>query len=181
MENFNQKQIDERNSNASNEDLSLTVNFQGEREKDMFESISTDEDNESIANSEYAMEGSAQKYHVSDEDFDEIKDAPSESIEDKVNDDLDYTSYNAKINILGTDGKLQLGEDKIAIKKYFSREIKPNLMEFPSLRDKLDYLVENEYYDGEVLDKYDFDFIKRVYKRCSSYNCLLYTSDAADE
>lgn len=170
MDNFNQKQTDNITTNITQDKTLDSMNTISEREKDMFESISSNKEKESMLNGESSMEGSAQKHHISDEDFKEIKDNKIESIEDKVNDDLDYTSYNAKINILGEDGKLQLGEDKIAIKKYFSREIKPNFMDFPSLREKLDYLIENDYYDGEMLSKYDFDFIKRVYKRCSSYN-----------
>ena len=77
---------------------------------------------------------------------------------------LSYQDLNAMINLWGTDQKLQLDKDKLAVRKYFLEHVNQNTVFFHSLKERLDYLVENEYYEKEVLDQYSFDFIEKLEK-----------------
>jgi ribonucleoside-diphosphate reductase alpha chain len=83
-------------------------------------------------------------------------------------DNYSYHELNAMLNIYGNDGKIQFDKDKAAAKAYFLDHVNQNTVFFHSLEEKLGYLVENEYYDKAVLDKYDFDFIKSLFKEAYS-------------
>jgi ribonucleoside-diphosphate reductase alpha chain len=76
-----------------------------------------------------------------------------------------YHELNAMLNLYGPNGEIQFDKDKEAAKAYFLDHVNQNTVFFHSLEEKIDYLVENEYYDKEVLDKYDFDFIKSRFKQ----------------
>lgn len=75
-----------------------------------------------------------------------------------------YYELNNQVNIPDSNGRIQLGKDKEAAKAYFKEYVNGNTWFFHSLKEKLDYLVENEYIDNEVLEKYSFDFIKKLFK-----------------
>ena len=76
-----------------------------------------------------------------------------------------YHELNAMLNLYGEDGKIQFDKDKEAAKAYFLDHVNQNTVFFHSLEEKIDYLVENEYYDKTLLDMYDFDFIKDRFKQ----------------
>ena len=76
-----------------------------------------------------------------------------------------YHELNAMLNLYGPNGEIQFDKDKEAAKAYFLDHVNQNTVFFHSLEEKIDYLVENEYYDKEVLDQYDFDFIKDKFKQ----------------
>ncbi|BDQ00815.1 ribonucleoside-diphosphate reductase subunit alpha 2 [Aquiluna sp. KACHI24] len=75
---------------------------------------------------------------------------------------LSYQDLNAMINLWGEDQKLQLEKDKLAVRKYFLDHVNQNTVFFHSLKERLDYLVENEYYEKEILDQYSFEFIQQL-------------------
>ena len=75
---------------------------------------------------------------------------------------MSYQDLNAMINLWGDDQKLQLQKDKLAVRKYFLDHVNQNTVFFHSLEERLDYLVENEYYEKEILDQYSFEFIKKL-------------------
>jgi ribonucleoside-diphosphate reductase alpha chain len=77
---------------------------------------------------------------------------------------LSYHELNAMINLWDEDGKLQLDKDKLAARKYFLDHVNQNTVFFHSLKERLDYLVENEYYEKSVLDQYRFEFIEELEK-----------------
>ena len=77
---------------------------------------------------------------------------------------LSYQDLNAMINLWGTDQKLQLDKDKLAVRKYFLEHVNQNTVFFHSLKERLGYLIENEYYEKEVLDQYAFEFIEKLEK-----------------
>lgn len=82
---------------------------------------------------------------------------------------MDYHSLNAMLNLYGPDGKIQFDKDREAANQYFLQHVNQNTVFFHSLKEKLDYLVENEYYEQEVLDQYSFEFIKSLMKRAYGY------------
>lgn len=75
---------------------------------------------------------------------------------------LDYHALNAMLNLYGPDGKIQFDADKRAAREYFLQHVNQNTVFFHSLKERLDYLVEKEYYEPEVLAKYPFEFIQQL-------------------
>ena len=77
---------------------------------------------------------------------------------------LSYHELNAMINLWDAEGKMQLDKDRLAVRKYFLEHVNQNTVFFHSLQERLDYLVENEYYEKEILDQYRFEFIEELEK-----------------
>jgi ribonucleoside-diphosphate reductase alpha chain len=84
-------------------------------------------------------------------------------------DNYSYHELNAMINLWDADGKLQLHKDKDAARAYFLDHVNQNTVWFHDIEEKLDYLVENEYYEKEVLEQYDADFVKEAFKYAYSF------------
>ncbi len=82
---------------------------------------------------------------------------------------LDYKSLNAMLNLYSDEGKLQLDKDKEATRRYFLDHVNQNTIFFHSVEEKLSYLVENGYYQVEVLNNYSDSFIKDLFKRAYAY------------
>ncbi|MFV4912507.1 class 1b ribonucleoside-diphosphate reductase subunit alpha [Microbacterium lacticum] len=78
---------------------------------------------------------------------------------------LDYHALNAMLNLYGADGKIQFDADQRAAREYFLQHVNQNTVFFHSLKERLDYLVEKEYYEGALLEKYPFEFIQRLNDR----------------
>ncbi|MBD8024817.1 class 1b ribonucleoside-diphosphate reductase subunit alpha [Microbacterium gallinarum] len=75
---------------------------------------------------------------------------------------MDYHALNAMLNLYDADGKIQFDADKRAAREYFLQHVNQNTVFFHSLKERLDYLVEKEYYEPEVLAKYPFEFIQEL-------------------
>ena len=75
---------------------------------------------------------------------------------------MDYHSLNAMLNLYDEDGKIQFDADKRAAREYFLQHVNQNTVFFHSLKERLDYLVEKEYYEPTVLAKYPFEFIQEL-------------------
>ncbi|MBV7363102.1 class 1b ribonucleoside-diphosphate reductase subunit alpha [Actinomycetaceae bacterium TAE3-ERU4] len=79
--------------------------------------------------------------------------------------DLDYHALNAQLNLYDAEGKIQFEADKKAARQYFLQHVNQNTVFFHNLQEKLDYLIEEKYYEPEVLEQYDFAFVKELFKR----------------
>ncbi|WP_070320215.1 class 1b ribonucleoside-diphosphate reductase subunit alpha [Cellulomonas iranensis] len=77
---------------------------------------------------------------------------------------LDYHALNAMLNLYDADGKIQFDADRQAAREYFLQHVNQNTVFFHDLDEKLDYLVENKYYDPAVLAQYDRAFIKSLFQ-----------------
>lgn len=80
-------------------------------------------------------------------------------------DQLDYHALNALLNLYDSEGKIQFDKDRAAARQFFLQHVNQNTVFFHNLQEKLHYLLENKYYEQEVIDKYDFEFIKSLFKR----------------
>ena len=78
---------------------------------------------------------------------------------------MDYHSLNAMLNLYDADGKIQFDADRRAAREYFLQHVNQNTVFFHSLKERLDYLVEKEYYEPAVLEKYSLDFIQKLNDR----------------
>ncbi|AVI28928.1 MULTISPECIES: class 1b ribonucleoside-diphosphate reductase subunit alpha [Bacillus] len=67
------------------------------------------------------------------------------------------------------DGKFQFEKDKEAVHSYFVDNINQNTVFFHDLKEKLDYLIKNDYYEEEFLSEYTFEQIKSIFKIAYSY------------
>jgi ribonucleoside-diphosphate reductase alpha chain len=84
-------------------------------------------------------------------------------------DNYSYHELNAMLNLYDANGKIQFDKDKAAAKAYFLDHVNQNTVFFHSLEEKLEYLVDNDYYDRSILNMYDFEFIKELFKHTYSY------------
>jgi ribonucleoside-diphosphate reductase alpha chain len=75
---------------------------------------------------------------------------------------MDYHSLNAMLNLYGPNGEIQFDKDREAAREYFLQHVNQNTVFFHSLKERLDYLVEKEYYEKAVLDAYSFEFITKL-------------------
>ncbi|PSL36474.1 ribonucleoside-diphosphate reductase class Ib alpha subunit [Labedella gwakjiensis] len=75
---------------------------------------------------------------------------------------MDYHSLNAMLNLYGPNGEIQFDKDREAAREYFLQHVNQNTVFFHTLKERLDYLVEKQYYEKEVLDKYPFAFIEQL-------------------
>jgi len=96
-----------------------------------------------------------------------VQDAPqtagSSSKPSKSTDGLDYHALNAMLNLYDEEGKIQLDRDRQAARQYFLQHVNQNTVFFHNLREKLDYLVSEGYYEQEVLDQYSFNFVRDLF------------------
>ncbi|CAG7609771.1 class 1b ribonucleoside-diphosphate reductase subunit alpha [Rhodococcus opacus] len=75
---------------------------------------------------------------------------------------LDYHALNAMLNLYGPNGEIQFDKDVAAARQYFLQHVNQNTVFFHNLDEKLDYLVEENYYEPEVLDQYSRAFVKSL-------------------
>ena len=76
-----------------------------------------------------------------------------------------YILLNNKVNMKDSQGNyINLDLDKQAVKEYFLNNVNQNTVFFHSLEEKLEYLVDEGYYDKKILDKYTMEEIKEVFK-----------------
>ncbi|ACV09395.1 class 1b ribonucleoside-diphosphate reductase subunit alpha [Jonesia denitrificans] len=80
-----------------------------------------------------------------------------------MTDQLDYHALNAMLNLYGPNGEIQFDKDREAARQYFLQHVNQNTVFFHSLEEKLDYLVENDYYEASVLNTYSREFITRLF------------------
>lgn len=82
--------------------------------------------------------------------------------------DNDYISLNAQLNFwaYGPDGEryIPYEKDKESARQYFKNHVNPNTQWFQDLEEKLEYLVDNDYYEAGFLAKYDPAFVKKLFK-----------------
>ncbi|PPB12976.1 class 1b ribonucleoside-diphosphate reductase subunit alpha [Brevibacillus laterosporus] len=65
--------------------------------------------------------------------------------------------------VIKKNDQFQFNKDKEAAKSYFVDYINQNTVFFHDLKEKLDYLTENNYYETDFLVKYTYEEIKEVF------------------
>ncbi len=69
------------------------------------------------------------------------------------------------LNLYDADGKIQFDKDREAAHQYFREHVNQNTVFFHDLDEKLDYLIQEDYYEREVLDQYSRNFVKSLIDR----------------
>ncbi|NDK35277.1 class 1b ribonucleoside-diphosphate reductase subunit alpha [Rhodovulum sulfidophilum] len=76
---------------------------------------------------------------------------------------LDYHALNAMLNLYDEDGTIRFEADRMAARQYFLQHVNRNTVFFHSLDEKLGYLVDEGYYEADVLDQYPRAFLHRIW------------------
>jgi ribonucleoside-diphosphate reductase alpha chain len=79
--------------------------------------------------------------------------------------ETDYHALNAMLNLYDADGKIQFEKDREAAHQYFREHVNQNTVFFHNYDEKLDYLIQQNYYEREVLDQYSRNFVKSLIDR----------------
>jgi ribonucleoside-diphosphate reductase alpha chain len=83
--------------------------------------------------------------------------------------DVSYFKLNNEIN-RPVDGQIPLHKDKEALAAFFKENVEPNTMTFPSVTDKINYLIEHDYLEEAFIRKYRPAFIEELYQFLSEQN-----------
>ncbi|WP_452176680.1 class 1b ribonucleoside-diphosphate reductase subunit alpha [Georgenia subflava] len=67
------------------------------------------------------------------------------------------------LNLYDADGNIQFDADRQAARQYFLQHVNQNTVFFHNLKEKLEYLVEEGYYEGQVLEQYSFEFLTKIW------------------
>ncbi len=84
--------------------------------------------------------------------------------------DLKNTTYfdlNRDLNI-PLDDQINLPTDRDALNAFLEQNVAPNTMTFASLRNRFNYLIDNDYLDADCINQYDFAFITSLYDYLNS-------------
>ena len=81
----------------------------------------------------------------------------------------DYHELNAMLNLFGENGEIQTDKDKEAARQYFLQHVNPNTVFFHDLEERIGYMIEDGYWDGELLGLYTFGQIKSLFKRAYGF------------
>jgi ribonucleoside-diphosphate reductase alpha chain len=80
-----------------------------------------------------------------------------------------YHELNAMLNLWDDNRQIQFDKDKEAARRYFLDHVNQNTVFFHSLEEKLGYLVDNDYYEQEVLAMYSEEFVKDLFKQAYAH------------
>lgn len=86
-----------------------------------------------------------------------------------LQEDDEYIALNA-LTKLSVNGKANYQADEVAVSEYIKKHVKPRLKVFNYFTERLDYLIENLYYEKELIDKYDYSFIEELTNYAYSFN-----------
>lgn len=79
-----------------------------------------------------------------------------------------WIERNNEVKIL-KDGKYQFEKDKEAVRDYIINHVNDNTKFFHTLNEKINYMIEHEYWNEDLLKLYSFDQIKKVFQKAYSY------------
>ena len=81
-----------------------------------------------------------------------------------TNESLDYHALNAMLNLLDEQGNIQFESDRQAARQFFLQHVNQNTVFFHNLSEKLDYLVNEGYYEADVLTQYSKEFVHKIWE-----------------
>lgn len=75
---------------------------------------------------------------------------------------MDYHSLNAMLNLYDADGKIQFEKDREAARQYFLQHVNQNTVFFHNFEERVRFLLDNDYYERALIEKYPLDFIEQL-------------------
>lgn len=76
--------------------------------------------------------------------------------------DVTYFRLNNEIN-RPINNQIPLHKDKEALEAFFKENVEPNYVKFNSFKERLDYLIEHDYIDTTMTDKYSVEFMEELH------------------
>lgn len=73
-----------------------------------------------------------------------------------------YYELNNEVNI-PRNNTIQIDKDKEALNAFMKENVEPNRLKFASLKERLDWLLDHDFIDRQMVAKYDFTFIEKLY------------------
>lgn len=83
---------------------------------------------------------------------------------------MKWLEKNNEVLIKDENGKLQLHKDKEALELYLQESIYKRMKKFPTYEDKINYLIENDYYSDKLLKQYSMEEVLMVRNKAQSIN-----------
>lgn len=83
--------------------------------------------------------------------------------------DVSYFRLNNEIN-RPVNGQIPLHKDKEALKAFFEENVIPNTKTFPTMMDKVNFLLEEDYLEQAFIAKYSPDFIESLAQQLKDSN-----------
>lgn len=72
---------------------------------------------------------------------------------------MDYHALNAMLNLYDSAGRIQFDKDRQAVVAFMATHVRPNSVTFSSQQQRLNWLVNEGYYDESVLNRYSRDLV----------------------
>ncbi len=79
----------------------------------------------------------------------------------------DYHALNAMLNLYGSDGRIQFDKDRDAVRAFITTHVDPNTKRFGSTAERLQYLIDHDYYERAVFKQYSPEFLDAFYARAA--------------
>ncbi len=79
----------------------------------------------------------------------------------------DYHALNAMLNLYGSDGRIQFDKDRDAVRAFITTHVDPNTKRFGSTAERLQYLIDHDYYERAVFEQYSAEFLDAFYARAA--------------
>ncbi|PPE06812.1 class 1b ribonucleoside-diphosphate reductase subunit alpha [Mesoplasma corruscae] len=80
----------------------------------------------------------------------------------------EYISLNARTRLMDTTVD-NYAFDIDAAKSYLKHHVEPRLMKFSSVKERIEYLIKNDYYDAEIINKYTIEQIEELTDQAYGY------------
>ncbi len=88
---------------------------------------------------------------------------------ESVGERKDYHALNAELNIYDCDGLIQFGKDREAARQYFVQQVIPNTVTFRTVAERLGWLIDHDYYQADVIEQYDHEFVEGLFESAHDY------------
>ena len=82
----------------------------------------------------------------------------------------DYHALNAMLNLYDENHQIQFDKDIAAAELFVQGEVAERTKKFDSVRERLQFLFDNLYYNKEVFDAYSPEFLDKIYAYADSFN-----------
>ena len=83
---------------------------------------------------------------------------------------MKWLELNNQVIIRNNEGHLQLEKDKEALNCYMEDYVYKKSKKFNNILSKINFLVENNYYSKDIVDKYSDNFIEKLYNNIKNVN-----------
>lgn len=80
----------------------------------------------------------------------------------------EYLAFNALTKL--NEGKDSAKNDQIAVEKYMEIHVKPKTRKFNNVHERMKYLVDNDYYEAEIVNQVTKEQLEELYKIIAEFD-----------